>query len=169
MDKPPILYHASPNNNIEIFEPRVGKRPHNFNEGPVLFATDDFAFATHFLVNTKSTWTADGVLNGVHYYIACDQKRFMASDIGGTIYTLPSESFWPLKHLEWYSKSSVKPINKKYFPSGLQCMIQNKVQVYFVDLPTFQTIKNSNDHGLEILKNLISENSKIGTNAIVFS
>ena len=159
MDKPTVLYHASPNNNIKMFKPKIGKRPGNFDAGPVVFATDNFAFATHFLVETDSSWTSDGAINGIQYYVACDRDRFMASDKGGAIYTLPSDTFVLLKHWEWYSKSPVKPVSKKLFPSGLEAMIQSGVQVFFVDQNTFQQVKIM-PAGLKILRSSQSENQK---------
>jgi len=43
-------------------------------------------------------------------------------------------------------------------------MIENGVQVYFVDQATFSELKKAPDHGLSILKKLESENQKRGQN-----
>lgn len=167
-DKPQVLYHASPSNNIEVFEPRSGKRPKNFGHDPVIFATDDFTFATHFLVDTDSSWTADGAFNRIDFYVCSDRERFLTNDKGGTIYTFPADTFTQLKRREWFSKVAIKPISKSYFPSGLQAMLDHGVQFYFTDKDTFQKIRTSSDHGLEVIKTLRSENQTRNINVIPF-
>lgn len=47
-------------------------------------------------------------------------------------------------------------------------MIENGVQVYFVDKPTFKKIQGAEDHGLSILKTLESENQRRGKNVVEF-
>ena len=45
-------------------------------------------------------------------------------------------------------------------------MLENKVQVYFIDQETYKKIQESDDDGLSILKNLESENQKTGINVL---
>lgn len=46
-NRPKILYHASPNRSINVFEPRREK-VRDPEEGPVVFATPDKALASAF-------------------------------------------------------------------------------------------------------------------------
>ena len=67
---------------------------------------------------------------------------------------------------EWISRQSIKPTEKVVYESALDAMIDNGVQVYFVDKETFEKIKESEDHGVGIIKTLESENQKRGVNII---
>ena len=83
---------------------------------------------------------------------------------GGHIYVLPSDKFIsdPNKGLgeyEWTSKESVSPIDKIEFPSTLDAMIKNGVQVYFVEPSEFNKIEPENKDA-EVIKNFESENQK---------
>ena len=48
------------------------------------------------------------------------------------------------------------------FSSGLTAMLIMGVQVYFTDKITYRKIRRSNDPGLSILNDLVSENEKLG-------
>ncbi len=45
-------------------------------------------------------------------------------------------------------------------------MIENGVQVYFIDRETLDRMKSAEDHGMGILKDLQSENEKRGQNTM---
>lgn len=66
--------------------------------------------------------------------------------------------------LEWTSRKAVKPLSERRYPSALDAMIDNGVQVFFVDKKTFDDVNNSDDHGYDILVGLASENMQRGTN-----
>lgn len=171
-EKPAILYHASPNKEIEEFEPRA-ESIRDPDEGPKIFATPDKAYASMFLVPTDDRWTQKSTFNGLNCHVISDKKLFEELDRGGSIYSLPSDTFKtdPKKSKtgrEWTSKETVSPIDKTAYKSGLEAMIKNGVQVYFVDKPTFKKIQESADHGLGILKTLESENQKQEKNAVIF-
>jgi len=167
MNKPSVLYHASPNRDIEVFEPRA-ESVRDENEGPVVFATPSKAFASCFLVNTNNSWTAISRFNGIQTIIISDRKRFESIDIGGAIYHLSSDTF--IHEIrgggkdEWTSIVSVKPQSKDVFESGLQAMLDLGVQVYFVDSQTFSKISSADDYGYGILQNLESENQRLKSN-----
>lgn len=170
MKKPEYLYHASPNKNIDVFEPRA-ETVRDPNEGPVVFATTSEAKASKFLVPTNDNWSESGAFNQVNYIVISDEERFRNLDKGGSIYTIPSDTFYQDPKIrggssEWVSKEPVKPVAKEDFESGLDTMIEFGVQVYFVDKKTFEKIQNSEDHGYEILKKLDSENKKRNMNII---
>lgn len=157
-EKPPVLFHASNNPDIEIFEPRA-RKVRDANEGPRVFATPSRAMAGIFLVETDDSWAHSGAMDGVPYIIISDEKRFRDLDKGGVIYSLPNTTFENdpekgLRELEWTSAEPVTPTNKEFIPSALEDMIKNGVKVYFVDKATFQAVETSSDHGKSILDNL---------------
>jgi hypothetical protein len=171
IEKPPVLYHASPNKDIEVFEPRK-ESVRDATEGPRVFATPDKAVAAMFLVRTNDSWAAIGTFDGTPCFVIGDKERFTKLDTGGAIYSLPNTSFETdvtkgLKKLEWTSTENVRPTGKEAFDSALEACINYGVQVYFVDKETLQAIRNSSDHGLSILRKLESENQKIGRNVRV--
>lgn len=45
-------------------------------------------------------------------------------------------------------------VDKEEYESGLRAMLENGVKVYFVDRETFDAIKQSDDHGFEIIQSL---------------
>lgn len=142
LEKPSVLYHASRNPNITIFEPRTEKT-RSINEGPRVFATPSRALATVFIVDTDDSWVGSGTVNGVPYILISDEARFRALDTGGTIYSLPSDTFETnpnvgLRENEWASAVPVKPVGKEHVASALQAMQDAGVKVYFVDKKTFE-------------------------------
>lgn len=170
--KPQIFYHATENRGIAEVEPRkINSR--DKNEGEVVFATPSKVMATEFIVRTDGSWANGGRFGGKPYFVISDRERFEASDQGGAIYHLPSETFENnpsigLGRGEWTSKVAVRPIDKDVYESGLQAMLEAGVQVYFVDKATYQEIKSATDHGYSLLKSLESENQKLGINPISF-
>lgn len=157
-EKPPVLYHASKNAGIKTFEPRIGKR-RDENEGAQVFATPSKAMATIFLVETDDSWTQSGAMDGVPYIIISDKERFTQLDTGGTIYSLPSDTFETdlekgLRELEYTSNEAVEPTEAEHFFSALSAMLENGVKVYFVDKETFENIQTAEDNGEQIVKNL---------------
>ena len=164
VQKPEILYHASDNRKVKEFEPRaLGIR--DSNEGPRVFATPDKALASCFLVRYK--WIKLGLFNDIHYIVIAEKDKFLETDKGGAIYSMPNTTFQTdlekgLKDLEWTSKEPVKPVGKEEFSSGLEAMLQSEVLVYFVDLEKFNTIQQASDHGQSILRTLKSENELRG-------
>lgn len=167
MKKPDVLYHASPNRNIEIFKPR-NESVRDANEGPVVFATSQKDYASCFIMATDDSWTQISKFNSVRVVVVSDRTRFEMQDKGGAIYELPSNTFiYDIRGSakdEWTSRESVKPIGKIVFDSGLEAMLKYGVQVYFVDKTTFKKITNAEDHGISILQILQSENQKHNIN-----
>lgn len=167
-EKPPFLYHGSPHGQIDEFEPRQ-KSVRDPNEGPRIFATPELSLATIFMSEQKIS--ESGKFDDIPYAVIVGSKEaFIAKDKGGHVYVLPSDKFKtdPDKGLgenEWTSEERVKPIKKLEFKSTLDAMLENGVQVYFVDEGTNRKIKKSADHGLSILSNLKSENELRGINA----
>ncbi|RJR26795.1 hypothetical protein C4561_03365 [candidate division WWE3 bacterium] len=168
--KPAVLYHASRNRNIEVFEPRAESVRHP-EEGPVVFAAEDEVYACKFLVPSDDSWAKLSRFGKVHVAVYADKARFFENDKGGAVYELPSDSFeldpkFSGSTVEWTSKSPVKPIKKIVYESGFQAMLDNRVQVYFITPEQLQSMKDAPDHGYAIIKTLESENAKLNKNVI---
>lgn len=170
MERPTILYHASPDKNIDELEPR-NKTVRDPNEGPVLFAARDKAAAMKNLFESNDSWTHQAKVNGVHVMlIAQERDKFIASDKGGACYELSGEQFFcdsSKKPLEWTSKTNVKPLSKEVFGSALDAMIDHGVQVYFVDEFVLEEFRHADDK-VAVLKKLTSENQMRGLDAPSF-
>lgn len=169
-EKPPVLYIGTQNAGIKEFTPRRGNY-RDKDEGPVIFSTPDKAMALVFaLEGHNDSWTETGYFSGVPYIVICmDRERFMKNDKGGVIYEVPSDSFdynpnLGMREKEWTSREPVKPISEIAHQSSLDAMVDNGVQVYFVDRKTFAEISKTGDHGLKILSGLVSENVVRGKN-----
>ena len=169
-EKPKFLYHGSRHRGLDELEPKA-HRHRDPGEGERVFATQDLAMATIFMART---YKGCGIFGDVVYaYIIEPREEFIEDDKGGHVYVLPSDNFVsdPNKGLgkyEWTSDVKVKPVDKIEFPSTLDAMIENGVQVYFIDQETHERIDKADDHGLSIFESLESENQRRGTNVRVF-
>lgn len=164
-EKPSVLYHASRNAEIDVFEPSIGKRRDEL-EGAQIFATPSKAMTTIFLVETDDSWTQSGSMDGTPFMVISDKERFSQLDTGGYIYSLPSDSFDTnlekgLRELEYTSTEPVTPNEREFVPSALQAMLENGVNVYFVDKETWHAMQESDDDGESILKSLAPEKLEI--------
>lgn len=162
MNRLKFLYHASPQCNLKVIEPRKNTAPTGFKEGPVVFATDNFAFSTNFLVPHDDSWANGGAFGDVLYFVISDRKRFEKADKGGCVYLISSKGFTNYNKREWFTRKPVKTNGKVHFNSGLDAMIITGVQVYFVNTQTYFDIQNAKDHGVSILNSMKSENEKRG-------
>lgn len=167
-EKPLFLYHGSPRGDIEEFEPRIsGGSGEQY--GALVYAAPDMATASIFMANVKGNWSA-GRFSGVPYaLIPMSRDEFIKNDAGGFIYVLSSDTFSfersrGIGEYEWASKEKVTPIKKLEYPSALEAMLENGVQLYFMDVATYARTKESVDHGLQIVRQLQSENQRRGIN-----
>lgn len=159
IEKPTILFHASRNKSIDVFESRALKT-RDEQEGPKVFATPSRAMAGIFLVDCDDRWVQSGAMDGVPYIIISDEKRYRELDKGGVIYSLPNNTFENdpekgLRELEWTSSEPVTPVGKEIIASALEDMLKNGVKVYFVDQVTWKAIQESSDDGEAIVKSLV--------------
>jgi hypothetical protein len=170
-EKPSRLYHASPFTRtkevITEFQPRPSRRDQA--EGDVVFAANDKAGATMFLVESDDSWTQKSKFDDVYCEVIGDEQRWREADKGGRIYSLPGDNFscdiskgWG--KCEWVNPNPVQPIQEETeeYDSALKAMISHGVQVFMVDQDTFKQIRESEDHGLAILQKATSENQKLG-------
>ncbi len=163
---PSALYHSSAHRDIESLEPRA-ESIRDPQEGPVVFATPDKAYAAMFIVPAGDSWTARGRFSteddhGPWHMVINGRERFSEADKGGAIYSLPVDQFKSDLHrnmagTEWASATPVKPTTKEEYNSGLVAMKALGVKVYFVDDPTFRSIRESPDHGHDIISQLVAE------------
>lgn len=165
------LYHASENPDIEALEPRaIGKRDPQDNAR--VYATDDEAYASMFLVKSDDSWTFKFGLEDegleAHWFICIsDKDRYLEKDKGGIIYSLPKEQFIPVPDCstpEWISLQPVNITGKKFYASGIDAMLKHNVQVYFTSPNQFQAIretKNSQKR-LRLLRQMANENELQG-------
>lgn len=174
LEKPPVLYHAVPYSQeekvIDEFKPVSRHKDH---ENQMLFAATDKAAATMFLARSKDDWTAKSKFDDVYVMVIGDKERWKEGDKGGRIYALPSDTFicdeskgWGKN--EWASSESVKPVADKTeeYSSATEAMMDNNVQVYFVDKEKLKKIHEADDRGLEYLKSIQSENQKREKNVL---
>jgi hypothetical protein len=169
-EKPATLFIGTQTNGIKEFTPRKGKY-RDENEGSVIFSTPDRALASVFTIEgNNDSWMKIGYYRDILVVVICmDREEFIKQDKGGVIYEVPSDTFDYNPNLgmgdkEYTSREPVKPISEIGHQSTLDFMIDNGVQVYFVDKKTFDAIWDADDYGKEIIYGLNSENSKKGKN-----
>lgn len=167
-ERPRVVYHSSHNPDIEELTPR-DERARDFDEGSVIFATPNKALASAFLIEGHNDeWTQIGFYGEIPVVVICsNREEFIRKDRGGTLYALPSETFdfdpnRGMGEQEWTSRSNVKPTGKNTYLSALDAMIENGVNVFFVDKKTFSEINEAEDNGASVLLNLVSENKLRG-------
>ncbi len=104
----------------------------------------------------------------MHCLVIADEQKFKDLDRGGALYSVLSKDFEENKDkrggFTYSSTQAVKPESKISVDSGLDTMIENGVQVYFVDKETLKKIKADEKHGRNILTGLESENQKRNKN-----
>lgn len=156
---PKVLYHASTNTNIKVFEPR-DESVRTPGEGKLVFATPDPRVAAMFLVPEEVGPSEIGVYDGrAIIIINATDYAFKSKDKGGAIYTLPSTTFTAdpklgMGTMEWTSKVAVKPTSKKVYSSALQALEEFSVEIYLVGNTTFHDIQSSKDYGWTIINSL---------------
>lgn len=168
MAKLRILFHASPDTHIKVFEPHK-ESVRDLDEGPVVFATTDKAVASMFLVPSSDDWVTISRFNKQPVIVVSDRKRFERNDRGGAIYELSADTFTTdpsngMGDAEWISRTPVIPRRKQVYPSAVNAMLELGVQVYFVDKKTFLLVRQASDYGFNIISRLSSENQRLGIN-----
>lgn len=162
--RPERLYHGS-NHLIEgplhpILRKSTGEHIHS---KAAVFATERIDLAALFMFPSEHI-ASIGFEEDIAYICIWGLRTEFDKDNGGYIYELPADSFQKIgKDYEYQSFEPVQPITTKFFPSLIQGMMECGVQVYFInDDPTFDRIIANKEHRAPILRNLISENQKVG-------
>lgn len=155
--KPEVLYHGS-----SFYLNKIKPRQESFrdkNEGHVVFASSDIAFASIFITRIYDDHSIKFKHAGVYYMIIDDEEKFRATDKKGYIYTLSSQNFMHDRvkgmKCEWFSRQAIIPSEYKRHRSGLEAMIEHGVQVYFLKARAFgeiQKIKEKRNYVVNILR-----------------
>lgn len=163
-EKPAVLYIAAQTSGLEELIPREG-RNRGRDEGAVIFSTPNKELASIFLVEGHNdSWMQIGYFSDIPYVAICmDRDDFLKRDHGGTMYEVPSDTFSYAPDVgmgdkEWTSREPVRPTRETDYPSALDAMVENGINVYFVDKAMFDAMNNADDHGFSILLSLTSEN-----------
>jgi translation elongation factor P/translation initiation factor 5A len=115
-------------------------------------------------LGADDSWVQIGKINGVPYVVLnMDRETFIQNDRGGSVYEIDNKNFEC--HLdkgmgkdEWVCSDEVTIKNAEEHDSVLRAMIDEGVQVYFVDESTFEQICQSEYGGVDVLNGLVSEN-----------
>lgn len=155
MNKPTLLYHASPKINVDKLEPR-NEFPRFTGENNLVFATEHLTLAAMFL--TPRDIPIEISVYGEKYviFINADEAEYALKDEGGAIYTLPSATFEVDPSIgmgtnEWSSKLPVRPISKTIFKSSIEAMDFYGVTRYFVDDVTMKKIRANPANALDLM------------------
>lgn len=157
MDKPAVLYHASKNNNLVQLDPRT--EGEKFADHPLLFATPYKALAAMFLAPKGLPLEVSRFGDRYALLVQGDSTEFIANDDGGTIYSIPSDTFETSQELqmpdtEYVSSQTVTPIIREEYTTAIEAMQSLGVSVYFIDETTMHAIRNAEDHGEAIIAGL---------------
>lgn len=158
IQKPKVLYHASPNRKIDKFQPR-SERPRSNKKEDLVFATPYKAVAAMFLAPRDIPAEIGKYNDEYAIFINTTEAKFRLVDHGGAIYTLPNATFETnrevgMREVEWTSKVSVKPICRVIYSSSFEAMKENGVQIYFVDDDMFAKIREDPSKALSWVKNI---------------
>jgi 8-oxo-dGTP pyrophosphatase MutT (NUDIX family) len=166
MKKPKVLYVAAQTRGVKELIPMKGNY-RDKDEGAVIFFFFDKTLASIYLIKEHNdNWTNLGYFGDIPYVvIKMGREEFLKKDNGGSIYEVPSDNFdcnpnLGMREKEWTSSEPVRPLKETFYTSALNTMIENGVNVYFVNEETFKDIRNSKDHGQGILNSLTPENQK---------
>ena len=163
VERPERLYHGSPVQGLAEIAPRRDSVRHP-DEGPAVFASPSPAIATLFAVRAPGEL---GAFNDHPYILLHERDRDRVAGAAGSVYAVPSGTFicnpaLGMGPLEWRSEVAVRPLAEVPCASVLEAMIAAGARVYFVDDETMRRIRESADHGYEILRRLQSENERRG-------
>ncbi|MEK6882242.1 MAG: hypothetical protein AABY22_21670 [Nanoarchaeota archaeon] len=170
MDKPRKLYHGSSSKIAEgVLQPvfNTGTKDYKHTKAAV-FGTERQDLAALFMFTTEHI-SSIGFENDVAF-ICIWGKSEELQKYSGYMYVLPGDSFEKVgKDYEWQSFTDVKAIEVKEFPDVVTGMMEFGVQVYFIDdEKVFDKIVENIYKRAEILKDLHSENQKLGLNVKKF-
>lgn len=157
--KPNVLFHASQLGDVEVFEPRAEKQRHP-TDPPLVYGSPVEAVSSFFLVPSNDELTASGRWSRDWPWtiVIGDLEKFKSLDKGAWMYQLPADSFYVdpnegLGLFEWTSPAPVASTERKFYPSGLQAMMDLGVRVYSLSPDEFVKFRQSKDQK-EILENL---------------
>lgn len=161
-----ILFHGTRKRSLNILTPFPGDQ-RDSKTGHVVFATPFFDYACCFMALSggKGFYIAQRGLFSPRVFVCADETGFRSNDIGGAVYYVSAQGFSYNKDkgggiAEWVNPKPVEVAEKTLFPSVLDAMIENYVQVFFVDKDKMTKIMELRSKGLKLLDSLRSENQK---------
>ena len=173
--QPTVLYHGSPVRGIKTLKPKQ-KRTRKLGDGAVVFASPYIGFAAQFINRVDDRGSCGCSFGDGPFCFICNAGAW--KDFGGSIYEVPVDgfSFDPNKgrgRREWTSREKVRTLKETRFESAKDAMIENNVQLFFVDDATFKDVaaareelrKGDPDKLAYIICQLKSENERMGKNA----
>ncbi|MDP2651080.1 MAG: hypothetical protein Q8O98_00645 [bacterium] len=170
-NKPKELYHGSAHRIEGPLRPvLLEQTPDHIHTKPAVFATERLDLAALFMFPTD-TLHSIGFEQDIAYICIWGTREDAAqNDRKGFIYILPPETFEKIgKGYEWQSFVEVTPIELKSYEKSVPGMIECGVQVYFINNnAVFDKIVEDKTNRATILKNLISENQRLGLNIKIF-
>jgi hypothetical protein len=172
MEKPRVLYHGSPNKDIEEFEPRDNPKR---NEPPAVYATPEKYLATIYMHKSAGIVGFTGRDHVPYAVLFGSREEVMRLDQGGSLYAFSSDSFEPNPkgghgEREWASRAPVKPISQEAFPSVIDEVMKEGMQVYIMDRSMYRQLHEAKDEESfnAILRAAESENQRRDVNVRPF-
>ncbi len=166
------LYHGSSHKITGPLQPiLVQDTPDHIHTKPSVFATERKDLAALFMFPEKLISSIGFEQDIPFICIWGTNEEFNGKKLTGYLYIFNSQDFEKVgKEYEWQSFKPVSPVEVKEFPSVIDALIDNGVQVYFInDDPTFDKIVEHKFNRAPILKDLTSENQKRQKNIKIFT
>ena len=140
------LFHASTNKKMDVIKPKP-TLSNDIYIGDYVFATPNKFLATMYLASK-------GVPTIMHHeneqpsiMIMAGEDEYTKNDIGGTIYTVPAESFTNtpqvgLEDSELVSTEEVVPISREVYGSSIEAMKSMGITVNFISKDRFNELSS---------------------------
>lgn len=165
--KPINLYHGSSHEIKGELRPTLKHDiADHIHDKPAVFATERIDVASLFMF-PEDILASVGFEQDIAYIcIWGKSEEFKIRDKGGYIYVFSNDKFQQVgKDYEWQSFTPVTPKEIKKYSLVIEGIIDCFGQVYFVDDDNImdKIVANKGDRG-SILKDLLSENEKLGKN-----
>lgn len=169
MSKPKWLFHGSSQKVAGALRPVLKNGPNYLHNKPIVFAAERADIAAMFML--PESYLCSICFERDIAFICIWGKPEDFKDQPGYLYIFNSDQFQKVgKDYEWQSLNEVKPVEVKTYVSVIEGMLENGVQVYFIDdNPLFDQIRENIDHRAPIVKNLVSENQKREFNIKTFN
>lgn len=167
IEKPPFLYHGSPNGEIKEFEPRISYGT-GTNFGKLVYASSDIKIASIFMIDTQN-WSVNFHENNPYVIMSEAREDVVKSDVGGYVYFLPSDTFSfdlnrGMEELEWASPVKVKPEKKEFYKSTLTTVMNYQIPIYFIGEENYRKYRllKSPEEKFKFVSTFETENSRRG-------
>jgi hypothetical protein len=173
IDKPSKLYHGSSKKiNGPLLPILLENNSSDYTHTrPAVFATEKADIAAMFMFPANLISSICFEQDIAFICIWGTAKEFDEKKVEGFLYIFSSESFEKVgKEYEWQSFNAVTPVEIKEYQSVIDGMIEQGVQVYFINDDTIfdQIVENKNNRA-PIVSKLASENQRRNINIKKFS